>query len=249
VYVSEDFKINELLIEILKSQISISNKLASKIKRMSEKEAKEFLVDKLLKCLQEKRYLVVMDDIWKPQVWNEVKDAFPDNSNGSRILITSRIKEVALHASLTPPYFLQFLNNDESWKLFCKKVFRGGECHFALEDIGRQIAKGCRGLPLLIVVLGGILANKEQTHRTWSKVIADVNWYLTECRDILALSYTYLPWHLKPCFLYIGAYPEDFEILVKELIKLWIAEGFIQHVGKTLKMLLMTTWRSLLIEI
>ena len=81
---------------------------------MSEKEAKEFLVDKLLKCLQGKRYLVVMDDIWKPQVWNEVEDVFPNNSNGSRILTTSCVKKVALHASLTPPYFLQFLNKDES---------------------------------------------------------------------------------------------------------------------------------------
>jgi hypothetical protein len=232
VYVSEDFKIRELLIEILKSQMSISDKLTSKVKGMSEKEAKEFLVDKLLKCLQGKRYLVVMDDIWKPQVWNEVKDAFPNNSNGSRILITSRIKEVALHASHTPPYFLQFLNEDESWELFRKKVFRGGECPPELETLGRQIAEGCHGLPLSIVVLGGILANKEKTHRTWSKVIANVNWYLTECRDILALSYTYLPRRLQPCFLYIGAYPEDFEIPVKELIKLWIAEGFIQHIGR-----------------
>jgi hypothetical protein len=232
VYVSEDFKINELLIEILKSQISISDKLTSKVKRMSEKEAKEFLVDKLLKCLQGKRYLVVMDDIWKPQVWDEVKDAFPNNSNGSRILITSRIKEVASHASLTFPYFLQFLNKDESWELFRKKVFRGGECPPELETLGRQIVEGCHGLPLSIVVLGGILANKEKTHRTWSKVIADVNWYLTECKDILALSYTYLPRRLKPCFLYIGAYPEDFEIPIKELVKLWIAEGFIQHTGR-----------------
>ncbi|XP_059443902.1 disease resistance protein RPP13-like [Corylus avellana] len=232
VYVSEDFKIRELLIEILKSQVPISDELTTKLKGMSDEEAKEFLVEQLLKSLQGKRYLVVMDDIWKPQVWNEVKDAFPDNSNGSRILITSRIKEVALHASRTPPYFLQFLNKDESWELFCKKVFRGGDCPPELEIMGNQIAEGCHGLPLSIVVLGGLLANKEKTHRTWSRVIADVNWYLTECKDILALSYTYLPRRLKPCFLYIGAFPEDFEIPVKELIKLWIAEGFIQQTGR-----------------
>jgi hypothetical protein len=154
VYVSEDFKINELLIEILKSQMSISNEVTSIVKEMSEKEAKEFLVDKLLKCLQGKRYLVVMDDIWKPQVWNEVKDAFPNNFNGSRILITSRIKEVASHASPTHPYFLQFLNEDESWELFRKKVFRGRKCPPELETLGRQIAEGCHGLPLSIVVLG-----------------------------------------------------------------------------------------------
>ncbi|XP_059436530.1 putative disease resistance RPP13-like protein 3 [Corylus avellana] len=232
VYVSQDFKTRELLLEILKSHMSISDELTRKLEGMSEDQAKEYLVEKLLTYLQGKRYLIVMDDIWEIQVWNEVKDAFPDNFNGSRILITSRINEVALHASLTPPYFLQFLNKDESWELFLKKVFRGGECPLELNTLGRQIAEGCRGLPLSIVVLGGLLANKEKTHRTWSRVIADVNWYLTECKEILALSYTHLPRRLKPCFLYFGSFPEDFEIPVKELIQLWIAEGFIQHTGR-----------------
>jgi hypothetical protein len=232
VYVSQDFKTRELLLEILKSQMPILDELTRKLEGTSEYQAKECLVEKLLECLQGKRYLVVMDDIWETEVWNEVKYAFPDNSNGSRILITSRIKDVALHSSLTPPYFLQFLNKDESYELFLKKVFRGGECPAELETMGRQIAEGCRGLPLSIVVLGGLLAAKEKTHRTWSKVIADVNWYLTECKDILALSYNHLPRRLKPCFLYFGAYPEDFEINIRVLIQLLIAEGFIQHTSK-----------------
>ena len=56
-----------------------------------------------------------MDDIWNTEVWNEVSTAFPNNSKGSRILITSRIKEVALHASSVnnsvpiPPYEFHFL--------------------------------------------------------------------------------------------------------------------------------------------
>jgi hypothetical protein len=138
----------------------ISDELTRQLEGMSEYQAKECLVEKLCVYLQGKRYLVVMDDIWKTEVWNEVKYAFPNNSNGSRILITSRIKEVALHSSLTPPYFLQFLNKDESCELFLKEVFRGGECPAELETLGRQIAEGCRGLPLSIVVLGGLLAAK-----------------------------------------------------------------------------------------
>uniref|UniRef100_A0A2N9H7W0 NB-ARC domain-containing protein n=1 Tax=Fagus sylvatica TaxID=28930 RepID=A0A2N9H7W0_FAGSY len=190
----------------------------------------------LFKFLQGKRYLIVLDDIWKTDVWNELKVVFPDNMRGSRILITSRIKEVAAHASPNiPPYFLPFLNKDESWELFSKKVFRGGTCPAELEALGRQIAESCDGLPLAIVVLGGLLANKEKTHRTWSKLTDHVNWYLTQdrsdCLDILALSYNHLPRRLKPCFLYFGIFPEDFEIPVRQLIRLWIAEGFIQHTG------------------
>ena len=196
----------------------------------------------LFRCLKDKRYLLVMDDIWKNDVWNEVSAAFPDNLNGSRILITSRIKDVALHATRVnnsvppiPPYELPLLEEDKSWELFSKKVFGGGTCPLELETLGKQIVKSCHGLPLAIVVLGGLLAKKEKTNRTWSKYIGHVYSYLNEdrssCMDILALSYNHLPLRLKPCFLYLGIYPEDFEIPVRQLIRLWIAEGFIQQIG------------------
>ncbi|XP_059436535.1 disease resistance protein RPP8-like [Corylus avellana] len=245
VNVSQDFSPIELLLEILQSQLSKSDReeLTKTLEVMSKDELKiEYLVKRLFEYLQagERPYLIVMDDIWETKVWDVVRSAFPDNSNGSRILITSRIKDVALHASLTSPYFLPFLDKDDSWKLFRKKVFRGKECPHELEIMGRRIAEGCGGLPLAIVVLGGVLANQEKTLRIWSNVIGDVNWYLnTEktkiCKDILALSYTHLSRHLKPCFLYFGVFPEDFEIPVRRLVRLWIAEGFIQNTGKRRK--------------
>lgn len=38
-----------------------------------------------------------------------------------------------------------------------------------------------------------------------------------------------MPPSLKSCFLYVGSFPEDYEIPVKKLIRSWIAEGFIQN--------------------
>nr|XP_048328530.1 putative disease resistance RPP13-like protein 3 [Ziziphus jujuba var. spinosa] len=78
--------------------------------------------------LRGKKYFGVMDDIWDTDAWKEMKDVFPNDLNGSRILITSRRKEVALDASLTiKPHSLQPLNGDDSWKLLCKKVFQEEE--------------------------------------------------------------------------------------------------------------------------
>ncbi|XP_059438430.1 probable disease resistance protein At1g58602 [Corylus avellana] len=242
VNVSQDFNPIELLLEILQSQMSKPDRdeLTETLEDMSKDELKmEYVVKKLFEYLQakERPFLIVMDDIWETKVWDVIRSAFPDNLNGSRILITSRVREVALHASPKDPYFLPFLDKDDSWKLFRKKVFRGEECSHELELMGRRIVEGCGGLPLEIVVLGGVLANQEKTLRIWSNVIGDVNWYLnTEktkiCKDILALSYTHLSRHLKPCFLYFGVFPEDFEISVRRLVRLWIAEGFIQNTGR-----------------
>jgi hypothetical protein len=130
------------------------------------------------------------------------------------------------------PYFLPFLNKDESWELFNKKVFRGGTCPPELEALGRKVVEDCRGLPLSIVVLGGFLANKKKTCETWSKLIGSVNWdeeASTICEEILAFTYTRLSLHLKPCFLYFGVFPQGFEIPVRRLVEMWIAEGFIQR--------------------
>ncbi|MED6152184.1 hypothetical protein PIB30_089442 [Stylosanthes scabra] len=102
--------------------------------------------------------------------------------------------------------------------------------------LANKWSKSCGGLPLSIVVLAGLLANKEKSHREWSRVVGHVNWYLTrdetQVKDIvLKLSYDNLPTMLKPYFLYFGMYPEDFEIHVVSLLQKWVAEGFIQQTG------------------
>ncbi|KAM4089001.1 hypothetical protein ACB094_07G116200 [Castanea mollissima] len=229
---------NDLKVSLSNFVQDFYSKNGVKLQDMTEDELKS----ELLESLKDKRYLLVMDDIWNIEVWNEVSTAFPNNSNRSRILITTRIKEVSLHASrannsVPPilPYELPLLEEDKSWELFSKKVFWEGTCPPELETLGRQLVKSCHGLPLAIVVLGGLLASKEKTHRIWSKYVGHVNSYLTDnrssCIEILALSYNHLPRRLKPCFLYFGIYPEDFEIPVRQLIRLWIAEGFIGQIG------------------
>ncbi|XP_020214661.1 disease resistance protein RPP13 isoform X1 [Cajanus cajan] len=244
VYVSNECRAKELLLSLLKhlrpnleTELQEENNKGKKF--TEEQDIFNLSVEELKKLVRQylerkTRYLVVLDDLWKTQDWDEVQDAFPDNNRGNRILITSRLKEVALHTSLHPPYYLQFLSQEESWELFRRKVFRGEECPFELEPLGKQIVASCRGLPLSIVVLAGLLANKEKSHREWSKVVGHVNWYLTQdetqVKDIvLKLSYDNLPRRLKPCFLYFGIFPEDFEIPVRPLLQQWVAEGFIQE--------------------
>ncbi|RDX62435.1 Disease resistance protein RPP13, partial [Mucuna pruriens] len=239
VYVSNECRVRDILLALLKHFMPNpeykrrgNKKDTRDVSSLSEEELKKLVRE----SLERKRYLVVLDDMWKKQDWDEVQDAFPDNNRGSRILITSRLKEVASHTSLHPPYCLQFLTGEESWELFCRKVFRGEEYPSDLVTLGKQIVESCRGLPLSIIVLAGLLANKEKSHREWSKVVGHVNWYLTrdetQVKDIvLKLSYENLPRRLKPCFLYLGIFPEDFEIPVRPLLQQWVAEGFIQETG------------------
>ena len=94
-----------------------------------------------------------------------------------------------------------------------------------------EMVKCCRGLPLAITVLGGILATRH-TEGEWDEVFRHVKSYLHEEDNsrltmVMGLSYDDLPFHLKPCFLYLAHFPEDFEISAKELIRMWMGEGFL----------------------
>ena len=116
--------------------------------------------------------------------------------------------------------------------------FPDSETKTYMKKLGEEMIENCGGLPLAITVLGGLLATK-QTREGWEDVHKHVKSYLhgeqnLRVNKVLALSYNDLPSHLKPCFLYLGHFPEDFEIPTKELIRMWMGEGFIsqiQHKG------------------
>ncbi|XP_050139126.1 probable disease resistance protein RF9 [Malus sylvestris] len=213
-----------------------------------EKIESDQIAGELCVLQRKKKCLVVLDDIWTRDAWKSLRAGFPMNEEtGSRVLITTRNKEVVSEAHesvyLHP---IRPLNDAESWELFKKIVTSGrdntkSEVDRKKEELGKEMLKHCGGSPLAIVVLAGLLARKE-TVEDWKTVQKNVGAYIGRGTDlesrykgensegtsrVLALSYESLPYHLKPCFLYLGHFPEDREIPVKRLIQLWIAEGFI----------------------
>ncbi|GMN73293.1 hypothetical protein TIFTF001_055711, partial [Ficus carica] len=200
------------------------------------------LIDLIKEELKEKRFLVVLDDVWKVDAWDSIKSAFSKGKKGSKVLLTTRIKEVPLSADpYSDPIEPALLTFDKGWELLCRRAFpsdvhgdRGCVCPPEFEKLGKDMLRKCGGLPLAIVVLGGMLSTKTSLEG-WKKVQRDVNSHLSKLKsqepfgveEILALSYYDLPYYLKPCFLYLGCFPEDCEIPKKNLIRLWIAEGFV----------------------
>ncbi|KAG4127872.1 hypothetical protein ERO13_D10G237008v2 [Gossypium hirsutum] len=236
--ISQQCKPREVLLSVLKKVLSPSNNEREKIEKMDEIELMRTLFD----ALKEKRYLVVLDYIWRSEDWDILKPAFPRGRKGSQILFTTRNRNVASRAdSCNTPMELSVLTDDESWNLLCKKAFPRSKmgsqcCSEEFVKLGKEMVKKCGGLPLAIVVLGCLLATKQSVAQ-WEMVHKNIHGHLNELphqdrqygavNRILVSSYNDLPYPLKPCFLYLSHYPEDWEIPKKELIRLWIAEGFI----------------------
>ncbi|KAL2551431.1 putative late blight resistance protein-like protein R1B-13 [Forsythia ovata] len=154
--VSQTYNKKHVLIDILRS---MKNLKGEKIVNMDD----ESLAEDLYKSLKRRRYLIVMDDIWDTKLWDDLKRYFPDDRTRSRILFTTRNKNVGSEASpCSVITALPFLSEDECWELLRRKVFQDKNCPQELLDIGKQIAGNCRGLPLAVVVIAGVLANMEK---------------------------------------------------------------------------------------
>ncbi|KAK1269574.1 putative disease resistance protein [Acorus gramineus] len=227
---SRHYRAKELLLSFVKCLWGKPD--AQLLERMDSDGLKE----EIYKHLKGKRYLLVIDDLWSVEEWEFLKDFLPDSSNGSHVLLTTRNREVAERADPTStPYELQLLEEEESLELLCLKAFPNlrGRCPTAYEEVGRSIAQKCGGLPLQLVVLGGVLYDKELEY--WKIVFAgedkDLDMEVRTSR-VLALSYDDLPGHLKACFLYLSVFPEDYEINSGRLVRLWVTEGSVKQEGE-----------------
>ncbi|KAH7841620.1 hypothetical protein Vadar_032194 [Vaccinium darrowii] len=176
VSVSNDYKIEDLLRSTIKSFKTPTTKDDLEL---LEKMKVEDLERHLRDYLKGHRYLVVLDDVWDKNAWPSLMRAFPNENNGSRVIMTTRNKDVAKSCDeRTYLHELPFLKDEESWELFCSKAFpvydddgdenQKSRCPPHLENLAREMVGKCHGLPLAIVLLGGLLRRKD--YGEWPKL-------------------------------------------------------------------------------
>ncbi|KAG2396563.1 hypothetical protein LR48_Vigan02g260100 [Vigna angularis] len=192
----------------------------------------EMVHSRLKEKLMGKKFLLVLDDVWNENQpkWEEVKKPLVFAAQESRILVTTRSKEVA-STMMSEVHFLKQLHEDHCWKLFAKHAFRDDddtESNPECREIGMKIVKKCKGLPLALKTMGSLLYNKSSVSE-WKIVSQSEIWeFSKEQSDIipaLALSYIHLPSHLKACFVYCALFPKDYEFKKEHLIHLWMTEN------------------------
>ncbi|KAJ4832292.1 hypothetical protein Tsubulata_028185 [Turnera subulata] len=197
------------------------------------------LVAMLVNYLEGKRYVVVLDDVWDTELWDAMKVALPNSQHGCRVIITTRMEDIAAKFAEVGSNIrhIKAMQENEAWTLFCMKAFpwNARRCPQELEDLAKDVVEKCQGLPLAVVSLGGLFSTKH-SELEWKTTYNSLNWELSNnsmlqpIKSILLLSYNDLPYRLKHCFLYCCLFPEDYEIERESLARLWMAEGFIENV-------------------
>ncbi|KAH9750481.1 putative disease resistance RPP13-like protein 1 [Citrus sinensis] len=219
--VSEDFDVKGLTKTILRSVT----------KQTIDDSDLNLLQEELKKKLSQKKFLLVLDDVWNENYndWVRLSRPFEAGAKGSKIIVTTRNQEVADIMGTASACQLKKLSIDDCLAVFAQHSLGSDKL---LEEIGKKIVAKCDGLPLAAQALGGLLRGKDD-RCDWERVLSTKIWELQEERcDImpaLRVSYYYLSAPLKQCFAYCSLFPKDYEFEEGEIILLWSAVGFLDH--------------------
>ena len=214
-----------------------ANALLKKMTNSKNDVSLDDLKNGLHKQISQKKYLLVLDDVWnkRSEDWEKVRPVLEVGAKGSKILVTTRNTEVSYMGKNTRPFELEGLGEKESWNLFSNITFGGQENSVSekIINVGKEIVNMCNGVPLIINTLGGILMQFKSDLCKWESICRNENLLsLPHGNDnvlrVLKLSYDNLPTHLKQCFTYCALFPQDYEFEKKLLVQLWIAQGYIQ---------------------
>ncbi|KAL3325281.1 hypothetical protein AABB24_039063 [Solanum stoloniferum] len=206
---------------------------------------------KLKESLKGKKFLIVLDDVWNENYkeWDDLRNLFVQGDVGSKIIVTTRKESVALMMGCGA-INVGTLSSEVSWDLFKRHSFenRDPKEHPELEEIGIQIAHKCKGLPLALKALAGILRSKSEVDE-WRDILRSEIWELQSRSSgilpALMLSYNDLPPQLKRCFAFCAIYPKDYLFCKEKVVHLWIANGLVQQLHSANQYFLELRSRSL----
>ncbi|KAL2336435.1 hypothetical protein Fmac_010881 [Flemingia macrophylla] len=185
---------------------------------------------------KEKLCLVVLDNVSNREEFDKLQEILSRSGmiNGSRIVLTTRFKNVALHAnrSSTPPHQIRLLTKEESWELF-KKVTGNEKTKLEprVEKLARKVVGRCGGLPLAISSIGCVVRAKSMTQKTLSWVLKQVNHghYTTMWLRAWDENKRELCETMTKCLYYFTLFPMNFEIPARRIVNLWVAEGVVKE--------------------
>ncbi|MFS8022979.1 putative P-loop containing nucleoside triphosphate hydrolase, leucine-rich repeat domain superfamily [Helianthus anomalus] len=185
--------------------------------------------------LKDKRFLIVVDDVWTEsyEKWENFVLPFHSGALGSRIIMTTRNDQLLKKLGIDHFVNLQSLSNKDALSLFVAHAL--GADNFdsrpTLREKGEGIVEKCGGLPLALKVIGRLLRSK-MDGEDWDAVLKSEIWDLENANEIvpaLRLSYHDLSTNLKRLFAYCSLFPKDFLFDKDELVLLWMAEGFLNQ--------------------
>ncbi|XP_025604403.1 putative disease resistance protein RGA1 isoform X3 [Arachis hypogaea] len=232
VSVSDDFNIKSLILKIINPLSDFASSTGQQNLRDLEIEQ---LQHRLRNVLEGQKFLLVLDDVWNEDrvKWVELQHLISVGAQGSKVIVTTRSQSIAsMMGTVANPYHLKGLSPKDSLRLFVRWAFKEGEegKYPDLIEIGREILKKCKGVPLAVRTLGSSLFSKHDIQE-WESLRDKEIWNLPQKEDdilpALKLSYDEMPSHLRQCFALLSLYPKNHHFNSFGVASLWGAAGLL----------------------
>ncbi|CAM0956828.1 unnamed protein product [Alopecurus aequalis] len=182
-----------------------------------------------------KRFLLVVDDVFYGGVWEDVlRNPLESGGRGSKVLVTTRHHSIAREMGASHVHQVNRLNADDGWLLLRVAACVADDEIDAgqLKGVGESLIDKCRGIPLAIEAIAGVLRTREASAVEWEVVRSSLAWSVKVLPDDdmkpLYLCYDDLPCHLQQCFLYCSLFPPGIPVDRRVLVQQWIAERFVK---------------------
>ncbi|XVF11246.1 hypothetical protein REPUB_Repub08aG0010000 [Reevesia pubescens] len=190
--------------------------------------------------LNNKKFVLLLDDIWKRVDLVKVGIPLPTQQNGSKVVFTTRSIEVCgqMKAHKIP---VKCLPEEKAWELFKENVdAQTLDSSPDIRQLAHEVAKECKGLPLALITIARAMACKD-TVKEWAYALDALRRNSSisvfpgmgeEVYPLLKFSFDSLRNDLdRKCLLYCSLFSEDHEISKDKLIDFWIGEGFLDGHG------------------
>ncbi|KAJ0851546.1 putative P-loop containing nucleoside triphosphate hydrolase, leucine-rich repeat domain superfamily [Helianthus annuus] len=230
----------EVMIWVCVSDVFDIFKISETIFQSVATENKQFKDINLLQTalreqLKDKRFLLVLDDVWNENYddWENLVRPFHSGATGSRVIMTTRKHQLLKKIGFNHLDHLESLSHEDALSLLALHALDvdNFDSHTTLKPQAEGIVKKCGGLPLALKAIGRLLRAKTEGEE-WDDVLKSEIWDLENADAIvpaLRLSYHDLSVDLKRLFAYCSLFPKDFMFDKEELILLWIAEGYLNE--------------------
>ncbi|XP_059461914.1 probable disease resistance protein At1g58602 [Corylus avellana] len=197
-----------------------------------ESTERESMEKKICEILHKKRWLIVVDNVQNPNLFKtRPGSALSDVGDGSRSRVIMTMTTTSENECLIKGfmdgyqslcYELQPLQDEDAWHLFLKKVrlLPDNVESSDIDKLKRKVLAKCEGIPSAILVLGRFLSTKK-CYEEWLAVLEHWDSKIFALMNSEQLSGS------RPCLLYFGLFPKGYEIPVRRLLRLWLAEGLI----------------------
>ncbi|XP_052883686.1 disease resistance protein At4g27190-like [Gossypium arboreum] len=223
---------------------TIQDKVAEMFGLNFHSNTEEGRAEELFRSVQGvKKILVIVDDLWEEFKLERIGIPFGDDHKGCKILLTTRQQQVCSKMKCQKEIQLGILSKDEAWVFFRDQAGLDDDCSI-LNEVAKEVAGECKGLPLAIVTVAKALKDKsldewrdanqrfkDSTHLYDEEVLGGV-------LEPLKLSYNYLKKgnnqmtgnDVQMCSLLCSLFPEDDEIPLELLIMCGIGVGLFPNV-------------------